>query len=47
MLQGSLDGLVTCQPRPPTFFPAGLVDYIIELIVEEDEVRKSLILLSY
>jgi hypothetical protein len=37
-VQGSLDGIVIRQPRPPTFSTAGLLDYIIELIVEEDEV---------
>lgn len=36
-VQGSLDGIVIRQPRPPTFSTAGLLDYIIELIVEEDE----------
>jgi hypothetical protein len=39
LAQGSLDGIVTRQPRPPTFSTAGLLDYIIELVVEEDEVR--------
>lgn len=37
LIQGSLDGIVNRQPRPPTFSTAGLLDYIIELIVEEDE----------
>lgn len=37
LIQGSLDGIVNRQPRPPSFSTAGLLDYIIELIVEEDE----------
>jgi len=37
LIQGNLDGVITRQPRPPTFSTAGLLDYIIELIVEEDE----------
>jgi hypothetical protein len=36
--QGSLDGIVTCHQRAPTFTKDGLIDYIIELIVCEDEV---------
>ena len=38
LVQGSLDGIVTRQPRPPEFSLKGLLDYIIELIVAEDEV---------
>lgn len=38
LVQGSLDGIVTHQPRPPEFSLKGLLDYIIELIVAEDEV---------
>ncbi|KAF8228256.1 hypothetical protein L208DRAFT_1379438 [Tricholoma matsutake] len=37
LIQGSLDGIVNQQPHPPTFSTAGLLNYIIELIVEEDE----------
>lgn len=37
MMQGSLDDIVTQQPRPPTFSTAGLLDDIIELIVEEED----------
>lgn len=41
LVQGSLDGIVTRKSRPPTFSTAGLLDYIIELIVQEDEVSTS------
>jgi hypothetical protein len=37
-MQSSLDSIVTRQSQAPTFSTAGLLDYIIELIVEEDEV---------
>ncbi|KAM6489570.1 hypothetical protein JOM56_014989, partial [Amanita muscaria] len=35
--QTTLDGVVTRQPRPPAFTTDGLLDYIIELVVSEDE----------
>lgn len=35
LMQRSLDGIISQQPR---FSTAGLLDYIIELIVKEDEV---------
>jgi hypothetical protein len=38
LTQRSLDGIVNQQPRPPMFSIAGLLNYIIEFIVEEDEV---------
>lgn len=38
LVQGSLDGIVTQKLCLPTFLTAGLLDYIIELIVEKDEV---------
>lgn len=41
-MQRNLDGIITHQPRLPTFSTPGLLDYIIELIVEEDEVRTLL-----
>ena len=37
--QGTLDGAVVAQPRVPPFTTAGLLDYIVELVVCEDEVR--------
>jgi hypothetical protein len=37
--QGTLDNVITKQPRVPPFTPAGLLDYIIELVVSEDNVR--------
>jgi hypothetical protein len=37
--QGSLDNIVTRQPRAPAFSTDGLVDYIVELVVCEDKVR--------
>ena len=36
--QGTLDGNVVVQPRVPPFTSAGLLDYIVELVVCEDEV---------
>lgn len=35
--QGTLDGVITQEARPPTFTSEGLLDYIIQLIVSEDE----------
>ncbi|KAJ6616181.1 hypothetical protein B0H10DRAFT_1949380 [Mycena sp. CBHHK59/15] len=37
-IQGSLDGIVVYEPRVPPFTPAGVRDYIIEMIVTQDEV---------
>jgi len=36
--QGTLNGNVVVQPRVPPFTSAGLLDYIVELVVCEDEV---------
>ncbi|KIL55238.1 hypothetical protein M378DRAFT_18123 [Amanita muscaria Koide BX008] len=36
--QTTLDGVVTHQPRPPAFTTDRLLDYIIELVVSEDEI---------
>ena len=36
--QSTLDGAVVHQPKPPVFTTDGLLDYIIELVVSEDEV---------
>lgn len=36
--QGTLDGNVAVLPRVPPFTSAGLLDYIVELVVCEDEV---------
>src|ERR1700761_2000279 len=38
LTQTSLDGVVTREPKMPAFTKAGLFDYIIELIICEDEV---------
>lgn len=37
--QGSLDNIVTRQPRAPPFSADGLVDYLVELVVCEDKVN--------
>jgi hypothetical protein len=37
--QGTLDGNVVVQPRVPPFTSVGLLDYIVELVVCEDEVH--------
>jgi hypothetical protein len=37
--QGTLDSAIVVQPRMPPFTTAGLLDYIIELVVSEDKVR--------
>jgi hypothetical protein len=42
--QGTLDSIVTKQPRAPPFSSAGLMDYLVELVVSEDDVRVPLIL---
>ena len=38
MHQSNLDGVVTREPKQPPFTTAGLLDYIVELVVCEDEV---------
>ena len=37
--QGSLDDIVTHQPRAPPFSTDGLLDYLVELVVCEDKVN--------
>lgn len=37
LTQTSLDSVVTCEPKGPPFTNAGLLDYIVEFIVCEDE----------
>ena len=39
--QGSLDDIVTRQPRAPPFSTTGLLDYLVELVVCEDKVEIS------
>ncbi|KAJ6606726.1 hypothetical protein B0H10DRAFT_2228637 [Mycena sp. CBHHK59/15] len=36
-IQGTLDGVVVAQPRPPAFTSEGLHDFLIEMIVTQDE----------
>ena len=36
--QGTLDSAVVVQARVPPFTTAGLLDYMVELVVSEDEV---------
>ena len=36
--QRTLDLTVTCKPKQPLFITAGLLDYIVEMIVFEDKV---------
>jgi hypothetical protein len=38
LTQTSLEGVVTREPRMPAFTNAGLLDYIIELVICEDKV---------
>ena len=38
LLQSSLDSIVTCEPKRPQFTTRSLMDYIVQLIVCEDEV---------
>ena len=45
--QGSLDGVITCQPWRPAFTTEGLLDYIIELIVSKDEVILTVNFISF
>jgi hypothetical protein len=37
--QGTLDGAIVVQPHMPPFTTAGLIDYIIEVVVSKDEVH--------
>ncbi|KAJ7767712.1 hypothetical protein B0H16DRAFT_1453332 [Mycena metata] len=39
--QGNLDGVVVTTPRPPPFTPEGLLDFLTELIVTQDELYIS------
>lgn len=39
----SLDSIVSRTPKQPPFCAAGLLDYLIELIVREDEVSGLLL----
>jgi hypothetical protein len=41
LLQSSLDSIISREPKPPPFTAQGLLDYIVELIVCEDEVSLS------
>ncbi|KAF7372957.1 hypothetical protein MSAN_00502900 [Mycena sanguinolenta] len=36
-VQGTLDGVVVAKPRPPVFTSEGLRDFLIEMIVTQDE----------
>ncbi|KAF7333887.1 hypothetical protein MSAN_02401300 [Mycena sanguinolenta] len=36
-VQGTLDGIVATKPRPPVFTSEGLRDFLIEMIVTQDE----------
>ena len=38
MKQGTLDRIIVQEPRIPPFTTAGLLDYVVELIVSEDNV---------
>jgi hypothetical protein len=40
--QGTLNDAIVVQSRVPPFTAAGLLDYIVELVVCEDEVRTYL-----
>lgn len=37
--QGTLDDIVTWEPKVPAFTTNGLLDHVVELVVCEDEVR--------
>jgi len=37
-MQSTLDAAISRQPKPPIFTTDGLLDYIVELVVSEDEV---------
>lgn len=39
LTQTTLDSVIPTRPRIPQFTTAGLLDYIVELVVCEDEVR--------
>lgn len=39
--QMTLEGVVTREAKSPVFTNAGLMDYIIELVICEDEVSKT------
>ena len=36
--QSTLDGSITRQPRAPPFTSLGMLDYLVELVVSEDDV---------
>jgi hypothetical protein len=38
MRQLTLDGVVSREPKPPVFTSKGLLDFVVEMIVCEDEV---------
>ena len=38
LTQSTLEGTISRRPKPPTFTTDGLLNYIIELVVSEDEV---------
>lgn len=42
----SLDGLITQEQKMPVFTKEGFFDYIIELVICEDEVSASLFTFS-
>jgi hypothetical protein len=39
LTQTTLDGAIPTRPRVPQFTTAGVLDYVVELVVCEDEVR--------
>jgi hypothetical protein len=39
LTQTTLDGAIPTRPRVPQFTTAGALDYVVELVVCEDEVR--------
>lgn len=41
--QGTLDSIITKQPRTPPFSTLGLLDYLVELVVSKDDVRMTLL----
>ena len=45
--QTSLEGVVTREAKSPLFTNAGLMDYIIELVICKDEVSKTSNSLTY
>ena len=42
LTQSTLDSVISTRPRIPQFTTGGLLDYVVELVVCEDEVRFSL-----